>query len=103
MTISDYREFVSEIEELRARNDALDKALKKEQDNTKALIASIRKIESTSDIAHINANNTIKSLEIQLKKLRIRQYYPGFIGGVRITNDWNAEGVIGIGWKLNLF
>ena len=102
MTISDYRTFVTEIESLKVANESLTNSLKKEEENVKNLIASIMKIEETSKNERKAANERIAYLEKQITKMRTRNFVPGIIGGVTY-DDYQVQGTIGIGWKLNLF
>ena len=96
MSEEDYRRFVTEIQILRAKSDALAGVLAEERASQDQYVLLVEKERATKDVL-------IETLQIQIAKLKKSRLYPGVIIGGAATTGGRSEGAIGIGWKIDLW
>ena len=96
MEESEYRFFVTEIQTLRAENAALKKTIETERADQDAHFAGIETERGA------NAR-LVAELRAKIDRLLRARLYPGIIAGGGMTTRGEAEGVVGIGWKIDLW
>lgn len=96
MEESEYRYFVTEIQTLRAENAALKKTIDTERADQDAHFAGIE----TERAANARL---VAELRAKIDRLLRARLYPGIIAGGGMTTRGEAEGVVGIGWKIDLW
>lgn len=95
MEESEYRFFVTEIQTLRAENAALKKTIETERADQDAHFAGIEAERAAKD-------KLIAELRAKINRLLKARMFPGIIAGGGMTTRGEAEGVVGIGWKIDL-
>lgn len=96
MEESEYRFFVTEIQTLRAENAALKSTIEKERADQDAHFAGIEAERAAKD-------KLIAELRAKINRLLKARMFPGIIAGGGMTTRGEAEGVVGIGWKIDLW
>lgn len=96
MEESEYRFFVTEIQTLRAENAALKKTIETERADQDAHFAGIEAERAAKD-------KLIAELRAKINRLLKARMFPGIIAGGGMTTRGEAEGVVGIGWKIDLW
>ena len=96
MEEAEYRFFVTEIHTLRAENAALKKTIETERADQDAHIAGIE----TERAANARL---VAELRAKIDRLLRARMFPGIIAGGGMTTRGEAEGVVGIGWKIDLW
>ena len=102
MSVADYRILVTEMMKYQEKVNSLEELIAKERDSVDKLVVTIKLAEDAHKIEREAANEYIKELEKKLAAKKRSAYIPGIIGGIRPTSDWDVEGVVGLGWKLDL-
>jgi hypothetical protein len=92
----EYRYFVTEIQTLRAENAALRKTIETERADQDAHFAGIETERAAKD-------KLIAELRAKINRLLKARMFPGIIAGGGMTTRGEAEGVVGIGWKIDLW
>ena len=96
MEEADYRFFITEIQVLRAENAALRKSLDQERADQDLHFAGLAKERAAKDAL-------IEELRAKITRLLRARAYPGIILGGGLTSGGRGEGVVGLGWKLDLW
>lgn len=102
MSVEDYRTLITEMMKYQENIKSLEQVVAKERASIDDLIVTIKTAEDKHKAEREAADLYIKELEKKLSFKKRSAWIPGIIGGIRPTSDWNVEGVIGIGWKLDL-
>lgn len=92
----EYRFFITEIQTLRAENAALKSTIEKERADQDAHFAGIETERAAKD-------KLIAELRAKIDRLLKARMLPGIIAGGGMTTRGEAEGVVGIGWKIDLW
>ena len=103
MHIDEYRFFITQIKTLEVEAAGLKRALAEERASLDILAAAADDADTARLEERRAADARIKKLETDLKDCKRRQWLPGVIGGGGITGSGKAEGVIGLGWKIDIF
>lgn len=102
MEVDDYRVFITELAKSKTIISGLEKALATERTKTDELITAIKSADVAFEAERKAAEERIKVLEKTLASYKRFNWMPGIIAGIRPDSDWNVEGVIGLGWKIDI-
>lgn len=96
MEEADYRLLITEIQTLKAENSSLKAVVEKERADQDAHFAGIE----TERAANARL---VAELRAKIDRLLRARLYPGIIAGGGMTTRGEGEGVVGIGWKIDLW
>ncbi len=96
MEEADYRLLITEIRTLKAENAALKRVVEKERADQNEYMVRVS-LERQAKEALVDAH------KIRIDRLTRQKWSPGIIAGVGGTWDGNVQGVVGIGWKIDLW
>lgn len=96
MEEADYRLLITEIQTLKAEAAALREVVEKERAGQNEYIVRVS-LERQAKEALIGAQKD------RIDRLTRQKWYPGIIAGVGGTWEGEVQGVVGLGWKIDLW
>jgi hypothetical protein len=100
---SEYRFFITRIRELETEAEGLKRTLRFERASFDEVADAAKEVEKAYLEERESARKVIAELEAKNRRHERKRYIPGIIGGAGAGTGGGVQGLIGVGWKIDIW